>query len=105
MSPAAGADTRWSWPHGVPVLLLSLGRAAFYYCLLLLPHMQVIQFDRLPPGTIVRPRQYATNMAGQAGVLDGGLFMLDDTPPIAPALRGCSPGSVKANGVFVQSWN
>ena len=48
----------------------------------------------LPGRTYVRPRQWATNKAGLASVVQGSdLIGLDDTPPIHPhGMRFCTPG-------------
>ena len=66
---------------------------------------QAIEFSPLPAGTVVLPLLLVTNAAGLTSsvALDGGVVMLDDSPPLRAELRGCTPGGrTDADGTYYQ---
>ena len=64
-----------------------------------------IPFDRVQAGTELHVRQWATNRAGLAAVIESSqLIMVDDTAPTQPALWACTPsGRLGDDGALYQS--
>ena len=57
----------------------------------------MLEFDPLPPGSVVVARMGSTTRAGLASVASSSLVMVDDTPPLHPKVQGCTPGGMLSN--------